>query len=614
MPRYSRQQLKDHFAEARQFLNRTILALILIAIFTGTTITRLVYLQVIENPHYTTLSDDNRVKITPITPTRGLIYDRNGVILAENLPSYRLEIIPEQAGNMDALLEQLATLVEINDDHIKRFQKALKRKRSFQATPLRFLLSDEEVARIAAIQHRLPGVRITADLTRHYPLGSPLAHVVGYMSRIDERDLKRVDNTNYSASTHIGKTGIEKHYEDVLHGQVGLQQVETNAQGRVMRILNKTPPVPGKNLHLTLDTNLQKLAEELFNSERGSLVAIDPNNGEILAMVSTPGFDPNAFVNGISHVDYNKLREDPAQPLYNRTLLGRYPPGSIIKPFIGLVGLQSRVTNEHHELFCPGYYLLEGEERKFRDWKKTGHGIVDLDQAIAQSCDVYFYDLALNLGIDRIAPFLFNFGFGQLTGIDMPVENAGLLPSREWKRATRGQAWYPGETLNTGIGQGFLLSTPLQLASATATLAMRGKRVQPHLLRHIEQEPVSPESSYLLPGVSDVSRHHWDYIIKSMEHVVSHHQGTAKYIHTDQYDIAGKTGTAQVFGIKQEEKYEAEKIVKRLHDHALFIGFAPVRKPRIAVAVIVENGGSGGRVASPIVGQLIKRYMQDSSS
>jgi len=612
MPRFSRQQLKDHFAEARQFLNRTILALILIGLLFGVTITRLVYLQIIDHSHYTTLSNDNRVKITPIAPTRGLVYDRNGVILAENLPSYRLEIIPEQVGNMDAMLEQLATLVEINDGHIKRFRRALKRKRSFQAIALRFLLSDAEVARVAAIAHRLPGVRITAGLTRHYPLGNPMSHVVGYMGRIDERDLKRVDNTNYSASTHIGKAGIEKYYEDILHGEVGLQQVETNAQGRVMRILQKTAPVPGRNLHLTLDTGLQRLAEELFNGETGSLVAINPNNGEVLAMVSTPGYDPNAFVNGISHTDYNKLRDDPAQPLYNRTLLGRYPPGSTIKPFIGLVGLNASVTSEHYELFCPGYYLLPGEDRKFRDWKKTGHGSVDLNEAVAQSCDVYFYDLALNLGIDRIAPFLARFGFGQKSGIDMPVENTGLLPSREWKRTTRGQAWYPGETLNTGIGQGFLLSTPLQLASATATLAMRGKRMRPHLLRYIEQEPISPDSVYELPAVDGVAPHNWDYIIKAMEHVVSSRHGTARRIATKKYSIAGKTGTAQVFGIKQEEKYEADKIAKKLHDHALFIGFAPVDKPQIAVAVIVENGGSGSRVASPIAGKLIKRFMQDN--
>jgi len=614
MSRFSRQQLKDHFAEARQFLNRTILALILIGLFTGVTITRLVYLQIIDHPHYTTLSNDNRVKITPIAPTRGLIYDRNGVILAENLPSYRLEIIPEQVGNMDAMLEQLATLVEINDEHSKRFRRALKRKRSFQAIPLRFLLSDAEVARVAAIQHRLPGVRITAGLTRHYPLGKATSHVVGYLGRIDERDLKRVDGTNYSASTHIGKTGIEKFYEDILHGKVGLQQVETNAQGRVMRVLKKTPPTPGMNLHLTLDTGLQRLAEQLFKAENGSLVAIDPNNGEVLALVSTPGYDPNAFVNGISHADFKTLRENPAQPLYNRALQGRYPPGSIIKPFLGLLGLDANVTSKHYELFCPGYYLLPGEERKFRDWKKSGHGTVDLDQAITQSCDVYFYDLALNLGIDRIAPFLAMFGFGQVSGIDMPVESAGLLPSREWKRTARGQAWYPGETLNTGIGQGFLLSTPLQLASATATLAMRGKRMRPHLLRNIDQQKISPDAVYELPGVNNVAAHNWDYIIDAMEHVVTGRQGTARRIATRKYRIAGKTGTAQVFGIKQEEKYDADKIAKKLHDHALFIGFAPVEKPRIAVAVIVENGGSGGRVASPIVGQLINYFMRDGSS
>jgi penicillin-binding protein 2 len=604
--------LKDHFSETRLFLHRTIWMLVFIGVLITLSITRLIYLQVINHKHYTTLSNDNRVKLVAIPPTRGLIYDRNGVLLADNLPAYRLEITPEQVKNMDQLLAKLQETIEISDDDIDSFRRHIKRKRPFESIPLRFRLTDEEVARLAVIRHRLPGVNIVASLNRHYPLGESMAHVVGYVGRIDEKDLQELDPTNYRGTTHTGKIGVEKYYEDLLHGQVGYQQVETNAQGRTVRVLEDNAPVPGRNLYLTLDARLQEAAEKALGEFSGAVVAMDPRTGEVLAMVSKPGYDPNSFVNGISTAEYNALSTDSAQPLFNRVLRGRYPPGSTIKPFVGLAGLQYGVTDEAREEFCPGYYTLPGEERKFRDWKRWGHGRVNLDQAITQSCDVYFYDLARNLGIDRIHEFLAQFGFGLKTGVDLPSEKAGLLPSRAWKRAHRRQPWFPGETLNTGIGQGFTLATPLQLAEATAALAMRGRRAKPRLL-HAIQDPGTKASQLvppeLLQPVNGVKPEYWDYIIHAMVHVVHGPHGTAHKIKDAPFRIAGKTGTAQVFGIKQEEVYNAEDIALKLRDHALFIAFAPADDPAIAVSVVVENGGSGGSVAAPIARKVLDEYL-----
>ena len=602
-----REQLKDYSSEARLFSNRAIVSLLAITLMLGSLITRLVYLQVIDHDHYITLSNDNRVKIIPVGPTRGLIYDRNGIVLAENLPAYRLEIVPEQVEDMQALLQSLTELVNIREHDLKQFTKALRQKRTFDNIPLRFHLDDHEVARVAAIQHRLPGVEIVASLNRHYPLGNNFAHVLGYVGRKDAQDLKDIDTTNYLGTSHIGKSGIEKFYEDHLHGNVGTQQVETNARGRVIRILEQNPPSAGEDLHLTIDAPLQTIATQALGEFNGSVVTIDVTNGQILTLVSNPGFDPNLFVNGIGFKDYNELRDSDSQPLYNRALFGRYPPGSTIKPFIGLAGLKYGIVNPHYELYCPGYYIIPfGEERKFRDWKKTGHGSMDLDEALVESCDVYFYDLALNLSIDNIHPFLSSFGFGKVSGVDMPSENAGLLPSREWKRATRRQPWFPGETLNTGIGQGFLLTTPLQLANATVTLANKGQAQQ---LRLVLGKGHSRTKIPVDPLLASIPEQQWDYIHNAMTRVVHSIRGTARRIANKSFKVAGKTGTAQVFGIKEEEEYDAEKIAFKLRDHALFIAFAPAKNPRIAIAVIVENCGGGGSVAAPIAAQVLNSYM-----
>ncbi len=612
--------IKDYLFESHLFMNRSVQALIFATVLIATLLARLVYLQVLAHEHYITLSDDNRIKILPLPPNRGLIFDRNGLILADNLPSYRLELTLEQIHDIDATLDALSELVTIRDIDRKRFEKLRKRTPAFKPVALRFHLSDDEVARFAINRHRFPGVDIVAGLSRHYPHGPLAVHALGYVGRIDERDLQRIDASDYSGTTHIGKVGIERTYEDLLHGTVGYRQVETNAEGRILRTLVRTPPVPGQNLYLTMDAELQNVAEQAFEGQAGAAIAIDPNHGDILAFVSQPTYDPNLFVNGIDTETYQSLRDDAQQPLFNRALRGQYPPGSTLKPFVALGGLEEGITSEHADTYCPGFYRLPGKARKYRDWKRGGHGPVDLNIAIAQSCDVYFYDLALSMGIDRMHAYLTLFGFGERTGIDIIGELPGLLPSRQWKRATHNLPWFPGETLIAGIGQGFMLTTPIQLASATAALSEMGRRLKPHVVaasqRHDDQEltPV-PVETLLDASVPVENPQHWIRVIDAMREVVHGKRGTARKIAEDiQFEIAGKTGTAQVFGLKQEEKYEADKLAKELHDHSLFIAFAPIDKPRIAVAVIVEHGGSGSAVAAPIARKILDQYLTEKPS
>jgi len=610
--------IKDYLFESHLFMQRSVQALIFAAVLVAVLIGRLVHLQVLAHEHYITLSDDNRIKILPQPPNRGLIFDRNGLILADNLPSYRLELTLEQIHDIDATLDALSKLVNIRDVDRKRFEKLRQRTPVFKPVALRFHLSDDEVARFAINRHRFPGVDIVAGLSRHYPHGPLAVHALGYVGRIDERDLQRIDASDYSGTTHIGKVGIERTYEDVLHGTVGYRQVETNAEGRILRTLVRTPPVPGENLYLTVDAELQSVAEQAFEGKTGAAIAIDPNNGDILAFVSQPTYDPNLFVNGIDTETYQALRDDDKQPLFNRALRGQYPPGSTLKPFVALGGLEQGITSEHADTYCPGFYRLPGKARKYRDWKRGGHGTVDLAIAIAQSCDVYFYDLALSMGIDRLHGFLSLFGFGERTGIDIIGELPGLLPSRQWKRAARNLPWFPGETLIAGIGQGFMLTTPIQLASTTATLSKFGRHLKPHIVAStqqyddIELTPVPVEPLADTP-VEDL--HHWTIVINAMREVVHGKRGTARKIGEDsKFEFAGKTGTAQVFGLKQEEKYEADKLAEELHDHSLFIAFAPVDKPRIAVAVVIEHGGSGSAVAAPIARIILDQYLVEKPS
>jgi penicillin-binding protein 2 len=607
--------IKDHIRESRLFNERAAVALAIFLLLLLSIVARLFYLQVMSHEHYVTLADQNRITLIATPPTRGFIYDRNGVLLAQTLPSFSVELTPEQVPDIDKTLEYLKELIAVSDSDITRFQKQLKQNRPFSSIPLRFHLSDEEIARIAVNRHRLPGVEIEVRAIRHYPQGALAAHAIGYVARISEDELQGTEDPNYDATSFVGKLGVEKAFEDILHGKVGFKQIETNALGRSLRTLTQTPATPGKDIYVTIDAKLQSVAEKAFGDRRGALVAIDPRDGEILALVSMPGYDPNPFVVGIDTQAYNALQTSLDKPLFNRALKGQYPPGSTLKPFIGLDGLDSGKVTINTSFYCPGWFTLEGDTHRYRDWKEQGHGTTTLDKAIVESCDVYFYNLALTLGIDRMQEFLQQFGFGKRTGVDLPDEAFGLLPSRQWKQRSRHQPWYPGETLITGIGQGYFLVTPLQLAAATATLANRGVRIEPHIAYAVHDPgngdivPVEPKHA----GEITVARPtDWEDIISSMERVVHSAHGTAQATgRIAKHRIAGKTGTAQVFGIKQDEQYEEKDLAERLRDHALFIALSPPENPQIALALIVENGGHGSSAAAPIAQKVIDAYLEE---
>ncbi|MEO5574206.1 MAG: penicillin-binding protein 2 [Gammaproteobacteria bacterium] len=609
-------QMRDHLRETRLFGSRVRIALIVVMLLVAAVIERLVFLQIFNNEHYTTLSQNNRISVVAIPPSRGLIYDRNGILLAQNLPSFSLEIVPEQVEDLNATLAGLKELINIQESDIKRFRKMLKQKRMTNGVPLRFRLSEEEVARFAVNRPRFPGVDVAAGLARHYPFGSLGVHAVGYVGRISESDLPKLDAANYSGTTHLGKSGIEKSYESVLHGRVGFEQVEINSQGRRLRVLSKTLPTAGQNVYLNMDLRLQALAEGALGANRGAVVALDVKTGAVLALASMPGYDPNPFVNGIESRDYTALSTSPNQPLYNRALRGLYPPGSTVKPFIGLGGLETGQISVEKNTFCPGFFRLPGKAHQYRDWKRTGHGSVNLDKAIVESCDVYFYTLAQTMGIDRLHDFMIQFGFGSKSEIDISGELAGIYPSQKWKRRVRHQPWYPGETLITGIGQGYTLVTPLQLAVATATLANRGQRMQPRMVygtQNPAKESIIAQQPVPLEAIPVVKPENWDNVLIAMSRVVNSSHGTARAIAVGaDYLIAGKTGTAQVFSIKQDAKYSSAKTAERLRDHALFIAFAPAEQPQVAVAVIVENGDHGATVAAPIARMLLDQYFADN--
>ncbi|MBU3069777.1 penicillin-binding protein 2 [Aestuariicella sp. G3-2] len=606
------QHLKDHYQEARLFKRRLIVAGLIIVLLLGVLVARLYNLQVVNYDLYVTQSDRNRVQVQPLPPTRGLIFDRNGTLLADNRPTYTLTIIKEQVKNLPETLDLIGRLVELREGDIEEFEKRLKqRRRPYEAVPLSYRLTEEEIARLAVNEYRLPGVKVAAELVRDYPLNEMLAHSVGYVGRINDRELSSFDEENYRrySGTHtIGKIGLERQYEDELLGEVGYQYVETNARGRVLRVLESIAPEPGKNLKLYLDADLQREAIEAMGEYRGAVVALDVHTGGVLSMVSTPSYNPNLFVTGISYKDYNALNNSLDLPLFNRTIQAQYPPGSTVKPMLGLAGLHNRVVDPGYSVRDPGFYQLEGEKRLYRDWKRQGHGRrVDLMQAVTESCDTYFYDLAFHMGIDRMHEFGVQFALGSRTGIDIPSERKGIWPSREWKRAVRGLPWFPGDSLNVGIGQGDVLTTPLQLAVMTATIANRGHYIEPHLVDKIGDEKFEKKEHV----ITDISKKNWDFIFSTMENVVHGRHGTAhNSIGRDlTYRMAGKTGTAQVVGIAQGEKYDSEALAERQRDHALFVAFAPVDDPKIAVAVIVENGEKSSKAAG-VARKVIDRYLE----
>ena len=609
-----RSHVSDHSYEASIFKFRALVAAIICLLMLGGLLFRLAWLQIVDYAHLSDLSEHNRIRLMELPPTRGLIYDRNGVILAENKPTFHLEIIPEQVDDMDETLKGLGEIVTISEAEIERFKEQLRVHRSFQRISLRTRLNEEEVASLAVNRHRFPGMDISARLSRFYPQGEIAAHAVGYVGRINQRDLSVIDEGNYRGTTHIGKTGLEKYYEAELHGQVGQQKVEVNAQGRIIRVIDKIAPVSGNDLVLNLDIELQRIADEGLGEFAGAVIAIEPHTGAVVVFISKPEFDPNLFVHGISHKDYDALSHGVYKPLFNRALFGQYPPGSTLKPFIGLAGIEQRRFGVKETLFCRGHYLLPGDdtERKYRDWKKWGHGTVDLDKAIEQSCDVYFYELAYRMGINSMHEFLAQFGFGKKTGIDLLGERSGLLPSTDWKKRVHGKVWYPGETLIAGIGQGYMLTTPVQLAVATAALASRGEKIVPRLLKevHISKDDVVKTREPSRTMIELRREGHWDVIFNAMKKVVHGKWGTARATGWGmKFKMAGKTGTAQVFGIGQDEEYDEETVAKKLRDHGLFIGFGPVKDPVLAVAVVAENGEHGSKMA-PIARKLIKRYME----
>lgn len=615
------ERLKDHSKESRTFKVRAVLAFFVVVVMLCILVGRLYYLQVVEHDRYAAMSEANRVQLQPVPPTRGLIYDRNGVLLADNRPSYSVTILKEEVNDLDATLVALRSLIPITDREVESFKKRLyQRRRPFESIPVRFRLTEDEIAKISVNYHRLPGVRVEAELIRYYPYGKSLVHAMGYVGRINEKELGRVDSTNYAATHYIGKLGIEKFYEDKLHGEVGFQKVETNARGRVMRVLERRDPRPGSDIVLHLDLRLQQITEKLIEGRRASIVAIDPKTGGILALVSTPAYDPNMFVTGISSKDYKALRESPDLPLFNRAIRGRYPPGSTIKPMIALSAIDSGVVTPNYTIFDPGWYSLTHGGRKYRDWKKVGHGRVNMYEAIAQSCDTWFYDVSHKMGVDPMSKYLGMFGFGQVTSLDLPEALGAILPSKEWKKRARKTPWYTGDSLNMSIGQGFFVATPLQLATSMAVIANRGEWVAPRLLKGTKkindagaEVLESADFSDGKPTPADVvlnDEQHWNDIIKGMRDVMHAKNGTARRSGANSsYEIAGKTGTAQVVGIKQDAVYDAEKLAEIHRDHALFTAFAPVDDPKIAIAVIVENGGGGSSTAAPIARKVLDAYL-----
>ena len=576
---------------------------------------RFFYLQVLQHDYYLTLAEQNRISIVPVIPNRGLILDRNGTVLAHNYSAYTLEISPKEAGPLEPLLDELAQIVDIAPRDRKRFRKLLEERRELDALPIRTRLTDEEVARFSVNRYRFPGVQINARLFRHYPSGDLASHVIGYIGRISEKEMAKLEErgvaANYRGADYIGKTGLEGRYEDDLHGVAGVEEVETDAGGRAVRTLRTTAPLAGNNLHLALDLRTQEIAEKAFGEHRGALVAIEPATGGVIALVSKPGFDPNLFVEGIDPQNWDALNTSLDKPLNNRALQGVYPPGSTFKPFMALAGLELGKRRPDYSISDPGYFTLPGVGRPWRDWKKGGHGTVDLHKSIVISCDTYYYGLAQELGIENIYRFIGQFGLGKATGIDIAGESTGVLPSPEWKMRRFKQKWFGGDTISVGIGQGYNLATPVQLAFATAILANHGIVYRPHLVRQIEDIQTSERRTieaqpYNTFSISD------ENLIRVRNAMVDVNKpgGTAgQAFNGAEYPVAGKTGTAQVVGMKAGEKYDESKVSERYRDHALYIAYAPADNPKLALAILVENGGHGGSIAAPIARQVFDFFL-----
>jgi penicillin-binding protein 2 len=602
--------ISDPRQEQRVFSMRVILSLCIVLGLTSIVLFRYFDLQINRHLDYVTNSNKNRIHIRSVAPTRGLIFDRHGQLLADNRPAFTLNIIPESAKDTDQLIARLDTLLSISEKDIARFKRREKRSKGFAPVPLKYNLTEQERAILAVNSHLLKGTEVSAQLMRFYPQRELLTHTLGYVGRINDREIKNIDPESYRGTDFIGKIGLEKYYEETLLGKVGTEQVETDARGRVMRVLGKRDPVSGSNLTVHIDSQLQRVALDALKGERGALVAIDVKTGGILSMVSTPSYDPNLFTSGISQKQYDDLLNSPDRPLFNRALRGQYPPGSTVKPLFGLIGLQHKIYDMDYSIYDPGYFFMEGIKRPWRDHNadQGGHGYgVDLAEAIIESCDVFFYTTGVKTGIDLLSKESALFGLGDVTGIDLPGEKRGIMPTRAWKKDNRRQDWFNGDTINMSIGQGFMLTTPLQLAVMSARIASRGKAVIPKLLKSIDGEDIAPEFA---PDPIQYDDKYWDYIHQAMVDVVHSEKGTARGISQGiSYKLAGKTGTAQVISIHEKDKYDSSKIDKRKWDHALFVAFAPADNPQIALGLIVENGEHGSRTAAPIARKVIDTYL-----
>ncbi len=611
----SRNELKNYQNEQHNFkLRLGVLGLIVLTAFSLLAI-RFYFLQIYRYDYYQTLAENNRISIVPITPNRGLISDRNGVILAHNFFVYTLEITPSKVKNLDATITDIAQLVEVSPSDLKRFNKQKSEGHNFESIPLRTHLNEIEAAKFAVNRYRFPGVELKSRLFRHYPLGKQGAHMVGYIGRINDKDLTKLAAkdvlSNYKGTDHIGKSGVEEHYEAQLHGTTGFQQVEIDADGKAVRILSSKAPISGANLILSTDSKLQEIAETAFGERRGALVAIKPSTGEVLAFVSMPTFDSNLFVGGIDVENWKLLNESLDKPLINRPLRGVYPPGSTFKPFVALAGLENGKRKPPFSISDAGYFMLPRSSHRYRDWKPGGHGNVDMRRAITISCDTFFYGLAMELGIERLNNFVRHFGFGHKSGLDIAGEVGGLMPTPEWKMRRFKQPWYMGETVIVGIGQGYTLATPMQLAQATAILANKGVAMRPHLVAAITDAKtgISQATQTVISDKIPLNEANLEIVKLGMIDVTLP-GGTAAIVGANAgYSIAAKTGTAQVIGMKQNEKYNANLIAERHRDHALFIAYAPAEDPKIALAVIVENGGHGGSAAGPIARKVMDYYL-----
>jgi len=609
-----RRSLKDNRGESSLFRRRAVAGFLLILLGLGALVSRYVFLQVYHHDEYASRSESNRIKPRAIPPARGLIYDRNGVLLADNVPAFRLEVIPEKIDDMQAMLGELGQVVPLSGEDLDNFRKQLKQNRRFDSVPLKLRLTEDEIDRFAINRWRFPGVDVVPYLTRRYPLGPLFAHVVGYVSRIDADDLNRLDPERYKGTSHVGRTGLERSYEDILHGTPGYELVEVNADGQVQRVLKTYPPVPGKNLYLSIDSHVQRAVTDAFEGRPGAAVAIDPRTGQVLSMVSVPSYDPNLFVNGISHADYTALTTAPDKPLLNRALVSAYPPGSTVKPFLALGGLEYGIRRPEDTVLSTGEFCIPGQSRCYRDDTRGGDGTVNMVRAIEKSTNTYFYKLALDMGIDRLSSWMGSLGFGNRTGIDLLGEGRGILPSREWKATRSKSGWFPGETIIAGIGQGYWNVTPLQLAHATATLAAHGTPYAPRLVRATQAAGVNAPIEPLLnppSGPSLIKKpSNWNVIDQGMEAVIT--GGTGQKVFTGfPYAVAGKSGTAERFS-RRTNDYDNNKNSAYLatRHRAWFIAYMPTESPKIAVAAMLEAGAWGASDAGPIVRKTLTAWME----